>query len=69
MNGIRHPYNKALYEPDGPGRAKVTTRDVRVGWFAADGHWLEGEKMDADPQLCVWISAPRGMHRMNTKPT
>ena len=63
MNGIRHPFTRALYEFD-EGRVKVTDKDGRVGWFAGNGRWLEGERFDADPQLCVWIAAPRSVHRM-----
>lgn len=63
MNGIRHPYTKALYEPE-DGRVKVTEKSGRIGWFAQNGQWLEGDRFDADPQLCVWIGAPRGVHRL-----
>jgi hypothetical protein len=64
VHGVRHPYNKALYEPAGPGRVEVTSRDGRVGFYAADGRWLEGENFDVDPQLCGWVCAPRAVHRM-----
>ena len=67
MNGIVHPYSKDLYELDeDDARIRVTRNDGTVGWFAADGRWLAGEKFDADLHLCGWISAPRGVHRMNT---
>lgn len=65
MNGITHPYSKDFYERDGE-QVKVTRRDGAVGWFAADGRWLEGERFDADLHLCCWIAAPRAAHRMNS---
>ncbi|GLZ15928.1 hypothetical protein Acsp04_61630 [Actinomadura sp. NBRC 104425] len=67
MQGLRHPYTRALYEPDGPGRVRVTTRDGKVGVYARDGHWLEGEKFDADPHMCSWITGPRAAHRLAGK--
>lgn len=66
MQGIKHPYSRALYELDEQGRVKVTTLDGSVGFYAGDGRWLAGEKFDADPHLCGWISSPRNKHRMNT---
>jgi hypothetical protein len=64
MNGIRHPYSGALYEPAGENRVEVTTKDGRVGFYAGDGRWLEGEVFGADPHLCAWVCAPRGLHRI-----
>jgi hypothetical protein len=68
MNGITHPYSNDVYERDDTDelvRVRVTRRDGSIGWFASDGRWLEGERFDADLHLCGWISAPRGVHRMN----
>ena len=65
MHGIVHPYSRALYESE-DGMVKVTTADGHVGYFAQDGHWLEGEKFDADLHLCGWVGGPRGVHRLNT---
>ena len=39
--GIRHPFTRALYEPDGSGGVRVT-RDGVVGHFARDGRWIAG---------------------------
>ncbi|HEY0448723.1 hypothetical protein [Actinophytocola sp.] len=66
MNGITHPYSRDVYEVDDDDRTriKVTRRDGTVGWFAADGRWLAGERFEADLHLCGWLSAPRGVHRM-----
>lgn len=67
MQGLQHPYSRALYEPDGGGRARVTQRDGRVGVYTPEGRWIEGEKFDVDPHLCGWICGPRSVHRvMNT---
>jgi hypothetical protein len=64
VHGVRHPYSRALYEPAGVDRVEVTTRDGRIGFYAPDGHWLEGEKFDVDPHLCGWVCSPRSVHRM-----
>lgn len=64
MHGVRHPYSRALYEQEAPNRVQVTTRDGRVGYYAANGGWLDGEKLDVDPHLCSWVCAPRALHRM-----
>lgn len=65
MNGIVHPYSKDLYERDDTAlRVRVTRTDGTVGFYAADGRWLEGAKFDADRHLCGWIMAPRNAHRL-----
>lgn len=64
--GVRHPYSRDLYELDDQGRVRVTRRDGEVGYYTAQGRWLEGAKFDADPHLCGWVSSPRNVHRMNT---
>ncbi|MFD2396605.1 hypothetical protein ACFSVJ_06855 [Prauserella oleivorans] len=37
---------------------RVTLRSGEVGYYGADGRWLDGAKFDADPHLCGWVSAP-----------
>lgn len=64
VHGVRHPYSKALYEQVGESRVQVTMPDGRIGYYAADGRWLDGEKFDVSPQLCLWVCAPRATHRM-----
>lgn len=64
--GVRHPYSRDLYEPDGQGRVRVTRVDGEVGYYTPQGRWLAGAKFDADPHLCGWVSAPRNAHRINT---
>lgn len=63
MHAITHPYSRDVYELDDQGRVKVTTQDGRVGHFAGDGQWLEGDRFEADAHLCGWVSAPRKQHR------
>jgi hypothetical protein len=67
QGGIRHPLNpKALYTPDDEGTVRVTMGQ-RWGRFRRDGSYLEGSLFEADPELCVWVSAPRpsGHHRIS----
>jgi hypothetical protein len=64
--GIRHPFTRALYESDGEGGVRVT-RDGVEGRFTRDGRWLDGELREADPELCLWLSAnrPTRHHRLS----
>jgi hypothetical protein len=32
---------------------------TRWGRFERDGRYVEGTLFEADPELCVWVSAPR----------
>lgn len=69
MNGIVHPYSKDLYErDDDAGGVRVTRTDGAIGFFAADGRWLAGEKFEADLHLCGWIMSPRNVHRLAVNP-
>ncbi len=65
--GIRHPFTRALYEPDGEGGVRVTHGSA-VGRFGRDGRWVEGELREADPELCLWITAkrPAKHHRLSS---
>lgn len=65
VGAIRHPLNpKAYYIDNGDGTVLVRMGS-RSGRFAPDGRYLDGTLFDADPELCVWVSAPRpsGHHR------
>ncbi len=64
--GIRHPFSGALYEPDGEGGVQVT-REGLWGRFQRDGRWIEGDLREADPELCVWVTAtrPARHHRLS----
>ena len=65
MNGIRHPFTRALYENDGEGGIIVTDGD-REGRFTADGRWVSGELRTCDPQLCGGVAGPQMLnHRMS----
>ena len=56
---IRHPLNpNAYYADNGDGTVHVTM-GTRWGRFQANGRYLEGTLFEADPELCVWVSAPR----------
>ena len=69
-SGIRHPYSRDLYEPDGEGRVRVTRSATGVvGVYGPTGRWIEGAKFDAAPHLCGFISGPRNKHRLAAKPT
>jgi hypothetical protein len=69
MNGIVHPYSKDLYERvDAEDRVKVTRNDGEIGYFAADGCWLDGARFEADKHLCGWIMSPRHAHRLVADP-
>jgi hypothetical protein len=64
---IRHPLNpNAFYVSNGDGTVRVTM-GTRWGRFEANGRYLEGTLFEADPELCVWVSAPRpsGHHRIS----
>ena len=56
---IRHPLNpNAFYVSNGDGTVRVTM-GTRWGRFEPNGRYLEGTLFEADPELCVWVSAPR----------
>lgn len=64
MKGVRHPFTRALYEPDGDGNVRVTA-DGGSGLFTATGRWLAGEVRECDPQLCGWVGGVRSSsHRV-----
>jgi len=52
----RHPFTHALYvrQPDGN---VLVTDGAKRGLFRRDGRWISGDLREADPQLCVWVSA------------
>ena len=58
MQGLYHPFSRALYEQDGNGNVRVSSGD-RWGLFRSDGSWIAGEIFEADPQLCGWIAGSR----------
>jgi hypothetical protein len=52
----RHPFTHALYEKQADGNVLVTD-GAKQGLFRPDGRWISGDLREADPQLCVWVSA------------
>jgi hypothetical protein len=67
VEGIRHPFNGALYEKDASGHIHVTHCE-RSGLYRGDGSWVSGDRMDVDPQLCVWLNGPRRGSRHTAPP-
>ncbi len=64
--GIRHPLNPlALYFSYDDGVVMVTM-GTRWGRFRPNGKWLEGTLFEADPELCLWVSAPRPKNHHRT---
>jgi hypothetical protein len=64
---IRHPLiPNAYYVADDDGAVRVTM-GTRWGRFDGNGKHLEGTLFEADPELCVWVAAPRpsGHHRIS----
>jgi hypothetical protein len=56
---IRHPLNpNAFYVSDDDGTVRVTM-GTRWGRFEPNGRYIEGTLFEADPELCVWVAAPR----------
>lgn len=56
---IRHPLNpSACYVDNGDGTVRVTM-GTRWGRFEPNGRYVEGTLFEADPELCVWVAAPR----------
>jgi hypothetical protein len=68
MNGIRHPFTRALYELDADGAIRVTL-DGSSGRFTSEGRWISGELREADPQLCGWVGGPRVESNRTTSPS
>lgn len=59
VGAIRHPLiPTAYYIGNGDGTVRVTMGN-RWGRFEPNGKYLEGTLFEADPELCVWVSAPR----------
>ena len=68
MNGVIHPFSKALYEQDGEGNVLVKQTDGRAGRYRRDGSWVDGQVFDVDPQLCNWVGGPKAQHRLQSEP-
>jgi hypothetical protein len=55
MTKVRHALTNAEYYAEGPDSVRVVDRD-KWGRFDRYGAWLEGELMQCDPQLCIWVT-------------
>jgi hypothetical protein len=56
---IRHPLlPNSYYADNGDGTVRVIM-GTRTGRFDGTGRYLEGTLFEADPEMCVWVSAPR----------
>ena len=65
--GIRHGFSNALYERVDENQVKVTMGNGETGVFDGEGRWIKGEVFEADPELCVWLTAKRieSSHRLS----
>lgn len=55
MIKVRHALTKADYYVEGPDSVRVVEEE-KWGRFDRFGGWLEGEIMQCDPQLCIWLT-------------
>jgi hypothetical protein len=56
---IRHPLNHATLYSRVDESVVLVTMGRRWGRFRPNGEWIEGPLFEADPELCLWVSAPR----------
>jgi hypothetical protein len=55
MTKVRHALTNAEYCAETPDSVRVVDGD-RWGRFDRYGGWLEGEIIQCDPQLCIWLT-------------
>lgn len=67
VGAIRHPLNPNAYYIDNGDGTVLVTMGSRSGRFAANGRYVDGTLFEADPEMCVWVAAPRssGHHRIS----
>jgi hypothetical protein len=53
---MKHPLTGVIYELDDDGNVRVTDGD-RTGTFDRFGRWRSGERLIADPEMCLWVGA------------
>ena len=56
MRSMRHPLSGVVYELDEEDNVRLSDGD-RIGTFDRHGRWLAGDKLVADPELCLWVGA------------
>jgi hypothetical protein len=55
MTRTRHALTGAEYEAEAPDRVRVVDGD-QWGRFDRYGNWLEGEIIQCDSQMCIWLT-------------
>jgi len=55
MTKMRHALTGAEYEAEGPNSVRVVDGN-RWGRFDRFGNWLEGEIVQCDSQMCIWLT-------------
>lgn len=55
MTATRHALTGAQYEAEGPDSVRVVDGD-RWGRFDRYGGWREGDLIQCDAQLCIWLT-------------
>jgi hypothetical protein len=55
MIRTRHALTGAEYEAEGPETVRVVDAG-KWGRFDRYGNWLEGEIIQCDPQICIWLT-------------
>ena len=55
MTKTRHALTGAVYEAESPSSVRVVHGN-KWGRFDRYGGWLEGEVIQCDSQLCIWLT-------------
>jgi hypothetical protein len=55
MIKTRHALTRAEYEAEGPNSVRVVDGE-KWGRFDRYGGWMEGEIIQCDAQLCIWLT-------------
>jgi len=55
---LKHPISGAIYSREPDGRVKVELNGS-IGYFTAEGRYLEGEIKQADPHMSLWLAGPQ----------
>jgi hypothetical protein len=55
---LKHPISGAIYSRESDGRVKVELNGS-IGYFTAEGRWLEGDIKQADPHMSLWLGGPQ----------
>ena len=55
MTKTQHALTRAHYEAEGPNSVRVVDGD-KWGRFDRFGGWIEGEIIQCDVQMCIWLT-------------